>query len=68
MKTHGNLYKSGVFVLYNNVYNTNNVHFSILKMQKNGSYLFGMFSFLFRAYSVKIEKVTPKVTPNFIRR
>lgn len=54
MKTHGNLYKSGVFVLYNNVYNTNNVHFSTLKMQKNGSYLFGMYSFLFRAYSVKI--------------
>ena len=68
MKTHGNTYKSDDFILYNNVYHTNNVHFSTLKMQKNGSYLFCMYSFLFRAYSVKIEKVTPKVTPNFIRR
>lgn len=64
MKTHRNTYKSGNFILYNNVYHTNNVHFSALKREKYGNYLTDMFSFLFRAYLVKIEKVTLKVTLN----
>lgn len=42
----------------------NKCRFSYLKTAKNGTYLHWQPLFLFRAYPLRTEKVTPKVTPN----